>query len=399
MNKVLIERILDQAFGEDQPSLKDQFEERRKELGLSLNQVVDIIGIPKASLTNIFNGKAKTISVTNLIKIGSFIGYETPDEILSNYVSTLSQEVVSELEKVRKAQFIVENFYLPGLKEIGFISQTKHFDVLEKRIKDYFGLQDIFDYNKSIGVAFSKTKRNPNDKMLRFWVSSAYSYLEKINNPNEYDRKRLIDLIPKIRPYTRNVEKGLKIVAQALFQIGVTVVFQPYLPKTQIRGATFLVNGKPCVIITDLHKNYGTLWFALIHELYHVLYDLEAIESMNYHVSEEGKDLMFISEERADEFSREYLFSLQRVKYIKPFIGTELIVKQYAEKAQVHPTIIYSTFAWEMGKKGKNFWPLAAKHSPDVKIALESLNRSIWDRDTIEDAAIELKDTLYSINR
>jgi len=63
-----------------------------------------------------------------------------------------------------------------------------------------------------------------------------------------------------------------------LFNIGITIVFQPSLPKTQIRGATFLINDKPCIVITDFNKNYATIWFALIHELHHVLFDLETID-------------------------------------------------------------------------------------------------------------------------
>jgi HTH-type transcriptional regulator/antitoxin HigA len=89
--------------------------------------------------------------------------------------------------------------------------------------------------------------------MKDFWIKSSYKYFELIDNPNDYSRQNLVELIPKIKPYTQNVETGLLTVFQALFNIGITVVFQPSLPKTQIRGATFLIKNKPCIVITDFN--------------------------------------------------------------------------------------------------------------------------------------------------
>jgi hypothetical protein len=46
-----------------------------------------------------------------------------------------------------------------------------------------------------------------------FWIKSSYKYFESVNNPNEFDRKSLIELIPKIKPYGywRNWENIKKV--------------------------------------------------------------------------------------------------------------------------------------------------------------------------------------------
>ena len=86
--------------------------------------------------------------------------------------------------------------------------------------------------------------------------------------------------------------------------MGVTVIVQTQLLTTQVRGGTFIINGKPCIVLTDLFKKYPTIWYTLIHELHHVLYDLETISLTNFHIT--GDPDLFLIEEKADDFAREY---------------------------------------------------------------------------------------------
>jgi Zn-dependent peptidase ImmA (M78 family) len=229
--------------------------------------------------------------------------------------------------------------------------------------------------------------------MKDFWIKSSYKYFELIDNPNEYSRENLIDLIPKIKPYTQNVEKGLLTIFQALFNIGVTVVFQPSLPKTQIRGATFFINDKPCVVITDFNKNYATIWFALIHELNHVLFDLEIIENTKFHLSGEP-DLFLLQEDKANEFASEYLLSSEKMRYIEKLIDNPLVVRRFAKECQIHPCIIYSQYQWRQLELGNNYWGYFKEHFPDVNLATKNLNVSNWDAESLRIAAEKIRELL-----
>lgn len=389
----LLEEILKSSLSSDtSDTLESQFKQRLDELEISLNQAESWLGITKKSLSNIFDGTAKTLSVTNLLKIGDFLGYSSTRQLLQAYVGSLSQEAIADLERANRAKYIVENFDLAGLKEVGFISQNKDFDEIESRVRSFFGLESIFDYDTS-----SKSKGNPNQKMISFWLASAREYFKKLNNPNDYDRKALVNVVGKIKPYCQDDKRGLITVAQALFKVGVTVVYQPYIPNTHIRGATMVVDGKPCIIITDLRKNYGTLWFALMHELFHVLYDLENIEAMSSHVTDEASPDLLVNEYRADEFARNYFFGPESIAYIKPFIGNHVLVKRQAEKHQIHHSIIYNNFAWEMQRQKKNYWPLATKYSPKIDDVLQGFNRSLWEWESIAKEAVDVRETLYSL--
>lgn len=129
--------------------------------------------------------------------------------------------------------------------------------------------------------------------------------------------------MPKIRPFTRDIENGLVQVAKALYKVGVTVIFQPSIEKLQIRGATFSCNKKPCIVLSDLQKNYPTLWFTLLHELHHVLYDFDEINKRVFHLSSGEGDIFLMNEERADNFATEYLLSEARLRYAIGYINSK----------------------------------------------------------------------------
>lgn len=375
-----------------QQSLLEIYEARRDALDLSDNQVAKILHVKYNSLKRIIDKEAKKIDYLLLLKLSRFLNIE-PQELANIYHSD-DTGLAAELGSVVKRTYIAENFDLKTLRSIGLIKSTTDFDAIEDRIKTYFGLERLTDYDHLMtGVMFSQTKRSPHEKMRAFWVKSAHAMFKKIANPNEYDRDALKSLVPKIRPYTQNIEKGFLIVARALFNIGVTVIYQPYLTNTQVRGGTFVVDGKPCVVITDYNKSYPTLWFALLHELSHVLFDLEVISKSTFHLSGEP-DMFLVQEEKANEFARNLLLPEAKSKYIRRFINHHYMVQKYADENDVHPSIIYAFYQFDQYSDGNSYWGAYRKHFPKVSRATEHINLIPWEQDTIDETVEKLKTTL-----
>jgi len=265
------------------------------------------------------------------------------------------------------------------------------------RICTYFGFTNLSDFDTKLDdVLYSRTKKPFNEKMKDFWIKASYKYFELLDNPNEYDRDSLVRLIPSIRPYTMNVKDGLTTVCRALFNIGITVVYQQLVPTTHIRGATFIVNDKPCIVLTDYMKSYPTIWFALIHEFHHVFYDLEELQRVRYHLSGDP-DLFLIQEEKANSFASEYLFSKEKMNFIEPMIHSPTIVNRFAEKCQIHPSIIYSQYQFRQNEKGNNYWGAFKKFFPNIKEAILPLNASLWEVESLDEASLQLKKVLNSI--
>lgn len=266
--KRVLDKVLSEALGStDKPTLRQLYERKLEELGISDRIAArEVMGIEHTPLHQILDGTAKFPDALKMLKLASFLEINA-DEVMALFIQNASREEVAKLDDVRRATYIVKEFDLTQMKKAGVLESITDFVAIEKRLRTFMGLERIEDYSTDLAYAlYSRTKRASSNKMLDFWTKAAYRYFEEVANPNEYDREALKELVPKIRPYTRDVENGLHTVARALYSVGVTVIYQPYLPNTQVRGATFRVHGKPCIALSGYRKSYAGIWFALMHE-------------------------------------------------------------------------------------------------------------------------------------
>ncbi len=389
----MINDILLKSFHYEGPTLEVLLKEKLENSGLTKTQFERLSGMERKSLDAILDKTSKQTDIIKLLKIAEFLEIEL-NELLVIHFKDRAGEEIKELQSSMEVTFINKYFDLKTLTSLGFIDKNDSLEKLKERICVFFDLNTIYDYEREINEAFySRTKKTFSDKMKDFWIKSSYKYFDLIDNPNSYSRQNLVDLIPKIKPYTQNVDTGLLTVFQALFNIGVTVVFQPSLPKTQIRGATFFISSKPCIVITDLNKNYATIWFALIHELHHVLFDLDTIEKTKYHLSGEP-DLFLIQEDKANEFAAEYLLSSEKMRFIEKMIHNKFMVQKFAKECQIHPSIIYGQYQWRQAENGNDYWGAFKEHFPKINDVTKRLNVSNWDIESIKETALKVKELL-----
>ena len=170
---------------------------------------------------------------------------------------------------------------------------------------------------------------------------------------------------------------------------------QSYLANTKVRGGTFLVNGKPCIVITDFNKHYCNIWFALLHELYHVLNDIEELASWKYHLTGEP-DLNLFNEDLADYFACEMLFPKEKLNFIRHHISAPALVFDYAEQNSVHPSIIYNFYCYDESLKGNKVYQFYQKYFGNPEKAIQSLRTNPWDKKTIYDEIERIKEVLTS---
>jgi Zn-dependent peptidase ImmA (M78 family) len=395
--KKLLEPFSNSGESLDGRSLRQLFDQRISELELKESNVVTLLGMERKTLIGILDRTTKRVDIINIIKLSKFLNLKT-DQLLQLFVAELSPDAIGDLERANKSSFIINHFDLSNLKKGKFIHSKSDLDEIENRIVSFFGWENIFDYEKAVfNPAYSKPKKSPHTLMREFWVASAHAHFKKINNPNPYNRDALVDLLPKIKPYTRNIENGLITVIRALYNVGVTVIYQPHLPTVQVRGATFVIDGKPCIVLTDLYKKYPTIWFGLLHELCHCLYDMDDIEKYMYHLTGEP-DLFLIQEDEANSFARDFLFSKEQQKYIFPFIEDEFIVQQFAEENEIHSSIIYAFYLFNMTNEHKKsmWYGKLNAHIPKSTLAVKNINVNVWDRESIEESVKLIKKTILN---
>lgn len=370
-------------------SLMDLYVSRKKVLNLSDRQIQKILGMDRNTLNPILQGTAKHINFINVLKLAHFFGVSVND-FAKLYIPEMDTHTIGEIERSRQAGFIIEYFDISVLMKMKFLKKDSTSKDISDRITRFFGLDVLYDYSNSESfTAFSRSKRSSNDLMRNFWVQSALGHFAYISNPNPYRRDKLIDLIPKIRPYTRDVKSGLIKVLKALYNIGVTVIFQQGVEKLQVRGATMAVNGKPCIVLSDVQNNYPTLWFALLHELHHVLFDFEEIEKRVYHISSGEGDLFLMDEGNADSFARDYLLNDSRLKFASGYIASNMHVEKLAKEWGVHPSIIYSIYCYET-----NEWAFYGKYIPKMDEAIALLNTHPFEKETLIESARKIKELI-----
>lgn len=358
-----IDEILKNLFNEDIKiknfQLEERFKQRLEELQITKHQVCKALGIENKTLDAVLSGESKKIDFITITKLSNFLE-TTPSNLIEKYFDLTLDTHNQSIETAKTRSFIISNFDLPQLKKVGFIDGINDFDLIEKKIINFFGYDTIFEFGQNkISAALSSGKRKSGKKSLKFWFDTVYKSIEKTPNPHPYDREGLINYFPQIRSHSTDVENGMVAVAQKLFKLGITLIIVPkFGSDAHLKGATFNYNGKPCIALTKYSMFYPTLWLTLIHELFHVLYDWKVIEEYNFHFSldENQKNDNEISEiindsdideDEANDFAREYLFSKNKLNQVIPHIDEPLFIEKYAKENHVHPSVIYSFYLWD----------------------------------------------------
>ena len=394
MKSTDINKLLQSIFSEDNfVDIREVFETKLVEYNLSKTKALKLLNIDKDVFEEIISGTAKQPNFINIVKISEFLNIDI-NEFINVVLKNQSKENISSIENARKATFLVKNFDIKALTKLGFFNNSDDTDVLVDKVLSFFGFNSINDFEEQLDEPlYSRVKRNFSDKMKDFWIKSAYQSFKIIDNPNEYNRERLKDLIVKIKPYSQDLQNGLFTVCRALYNLGVTVIFQSYLSTTQVKGATFVINGKPCIVLTDFNKKYPTLWFTLMHELHHVLFDFDLIETNSFHLT--GDNDLFLIEEKADSFARDIFLSEEKFQFIKKYINNTYLVSKFAKENELHNSIVYSFFTWYQDKLYKKSYHGAFREFyPDYSESLKKLNPITWDDKNLKQASEKIKSIL-----
>lgn len=374
----LMDEVLKLLVSSDAPSLANLIEQRRNELGLSTKAASEVLSMTRSSYERLVTGALQKLDVLTALKLAHFLDVSIEHVMKLVAASVMPAEDYKTVEHVKEASFIVKNFDVVRLRKLGFI-ESLDFGHIRDRIVAYFGLNSLYEYGtEAAAVLFSLSNTRVQDKMKSFWILSAYRQFQRINNPHPFDAERVAKLVTQIRRYTRQEKTGLLTVMRALYEAGVTVIMQKALPNTAVQGGTFIVNKKPCIVITDHFKSYPLLWLTLMHELGHVVFHLDKLAVVKYHLTDGVEDL-FLIEEQAEQFAQELLLPATKYAYVKNYVNIESFVNTYAAQNNVHPSIIYHRYAKELSdRQDRSGWQFFSRHIPKSDVCVAELTRTPW---------------------
>lgn len=358
--------------------LRKLFDARLKAEGLSFSAALASLKVEHRALNGALDATQKRHDLLMLNRLAEFL--QVPfDKLVTELVENLEINYAYEVSATKKEEFIRRNFNLPYLKQIGLIDDPKDLQDVEKTLVEHFGYDSIFDYEKeAIGIAYSSGKPKSKTNFEKdFWAARSAKVLSGINNFFPYDRNKLKAYIPHIRWHSMNEKKGLFQVIRDLFKLGVTVIMRPYDSKLYARAATLAIKDKPGIVLTPYSQHYPTIWFALLHELHHVLFDWDEIRDLTYHITGE-LDLFSMKETEADEFATNMLLQSAKFEQVKPHIDNRTFVEEFAKVNQIHPSIIYIRYCREMQDVDEDIWAKYLQFIPKQSEALPALPGNPW---------------------
>lgn len=253
------------------------------------------------------------------------------------------KQLDTECELVRRLDY---KFWV----ELGLVRPTRVAVEKVQELQKYFKVSSLsvlgqknflVQYRTSVSEVTDINVMNANA-----WVQTAIN----IGSQAEvvpFDKKKLYDIIPEIRNMTvQNPEEFYPRLKKLLADCGVALVLLPNLKNCGVNGAVKWIGKEKVVLaLNDRRKYADTFWFALFHELGHVLQ--QRIKVLL--VSEKNKDDLEVNdliqklEIEADLFSQNTLIPMEAYEiFLKanPRGFTVEAIRQFAQQINILPGII-----------------------------------------------------------
>lgn len=384
-------------------TLREMLNELITENEVPVSSLAEVIGINKDTFSDYLNGGAD-LKFTQAIKFMKLLGL-TESQLISAYNNEMAEKELANIEKSERLSYVLNNFDIPTLKKLGIVKPRARIEEYEKQICSFFGFSSIYQYDDTslMPTLFSKSKitiaQEKEKKMNDFWLKCSIYSFSQINNPYEYNSELLIELLKRISEFTADVVHGYEKIVLVLFRIGVTVITQPYVSGTRAFGVTMILDGKPCIVITDMNKKYHKLWINLIHELYHVINDFDILQNLKYHISYSDSPELLLNEERADKFALDILVSPTIQKELGRAVALPYKMKQLAEKLNLDISILYGVYLESLPKErqSKEF-PKYANMLKSSDVAIRKVEFDAIPRRSLNEAIEKMKNELYQIS-
>lgn len=382
--------------------LKSFLEDERNDI--TIRPLSEQIGIAEQTLKKFIDGEGD-IKMSYAIQIMELLNL-SENQFITAYNNDMDSSDIEKHNKTKEIAYVYQKFDIQTLKKIGIIKRSK-IDEYAEQISQFLGFNSIYEYDSlRLGISlFSKSRlevsAKKEKKMVEFWLKCAYRFFTSTHNPYAYDRDLLMEFLKRISKHTVDVERGLEKVVQILFRLGVTVLVHEYVLNTTSFGVSMIIDGKPCIVITDMNKQYYKLWMNLLHELYHIIYDWEILERVNFHISDRESPELIFNEELADKFSWDVLVNPQIQKEIHKIVTMRYKVNELASKLNVDTSIIYGVYLEQISdsnKKSREFARLNKSLLKQSNNAVLKINFDPISQKSLTTAIEKMKDTVYKIS-
>lgn len=202
--------------------------------------------------------------------------FDTGAQVWMNLESTyrLSLVRVRDNEIARRAKL----YSVAPVKEMirrRWIEPSESLDVLEERLKRFFGGLRSLDETPSLRAAARKTKDSDADYSVPTPSQTAWLYRAKqmamAVHAERFSKASIAKALKLLRPMLANPE-DVRLVPMVLADAGIRFVIVKHLTGAKIDGSCFwLDKSSPVIALSMRFDRIDWFWFTLLHEIRHVL--------------------------------------------------------------------------------------------------------------------------------
>jgi HTH-type transcriptional regulator / antitoxin HigA len=319
-----------------------------EELGMSQKECAMRLGISEKHFSNILNGKNR-LTEDIAIKFEK-IFHNVPASYWLNYESKYREYL--KREEINNTDFNVKE--LEELdKRFKFSSVFAGLDWdLKKQANEMLKLLRISNFNQfndvysNLNVDFMED--GGEKESIAIWLNLAREEVEIQNRDlsnKRYDRTDLIKSLDKFKKIALNNDyiNSLQSVRKLLNRLGIYLVFCDAVVNSKVRGALTTYKKNPAIYLSGRFKTHDHVWFALMHEIGHLIKHYEPNIQIVTLESELELDTSTISpkEDEANAFARD--FFIDRTAYIQ-FTELEkfnqVSIEEFARSQNILPGLV-----------------------------------------------------------
>jgi HTH-type transcriptional regulator/antitoxin HigA len=319
--------------------IKEELEAR----GWAQDDLAEILGRPTRLVNELIAGK-RGITPETAKGLGEAFG--TSAQLWMNLESAYRLALkVTEYEPVARRAILYEKAPVRAMVRRNWIESSSNIDVLEKRICDFFGLDNIDDEPSLIHVARKSTSYAEPTTLQWAWLYRAV-HLEKAVDANKFTTLKLENALERLKLILPNPQE-IRTIPKILAESGIKLLVIEPLPQSKIDGVTFWVGETPIIAMSLRYDRIDYFWHTLAHELAghvkngdgkndHAILDIDLLEQQHdvdrpeYEVKADTNAISYlVPQVELENF----------VARVSPLYSQKRIIG-FANKIQVHPGIV-----------------------------------------------------------
>jgi HTH-type transcriptional regulator / antitoxin HigA len=333
--------------------IREQMEVR----GWVQQELADILGISLKHLNSILLDKQPL--TTGLARLLSKAFGTSPQywlNIDNDYRLWLEKDEDKRDNAVAEKAVIYSRMPVRDMVRKRWIDKPENIEQLNKEVSNFWGVKKLdpavfsatIEYYRRKSTAFNQF----NASYAATWLQMAKKVASGLTVPG-YNKKRLEALFNEISSFT-NKSGGIGDFLAELNASGIKFYVLPHLDKTHLDGAAFFDGINPVIVYTGRKKRINNFWFAVAHEIAHVLFHLDKqtpfiIDNLSEEVEDE-------KEWEANRIASEKLRYSGIMEYLKDSLKylPRSRIEECSQNLGIHPAIIIGALSYNKTISYKN---------------------------------------------